>query len=98
MEGFYQNLLVDYYFTIMEFCDGGDLEDFIKGHDVKEELMPVYLRMFSEMAEAIAYLHDKKHFHRDLKPANVLLMFPTGSKDFKDLIIKVGDFGFTKNL
>lgn len=60
--------------------------------------MPVYLRLFSEMTDAIGYLHKSKHMHRDLKPANVLLMYPPGSTDIKQLIVKVGDFGLAKNL
>ena len=88
------------YVAILEYCTGGDLEDFIKVHGGKEELMPVYLRLFYEMTDAIAYMHngERKHMHRDLKPANVLLMFPSESSDFKKLIVKLGDFGLSKDM
>ena len=81
VEGFIQVMFIERYVTIMEYCDGGDLEDFIKLHGGQKELMPLYLRMFSEMTEAIAYMHNmkSKHMHRDLKPQNVLLMFPPGT-------------------
>lgn len=79
LDGFIEKIFTGLlYVAILEYCDGGDLEDFIKEHGGKEELMPVYLRLFYEMADAVAYMHDgkRKHMHRDLKPPNILLMFP----------------------
>lgn len=39
-----------FYVAVMDYCDGANLEDFIRDQGGKEELLPVYVRMFLDMA------------------------------------------------
>lgn len=77
---------------IMEYAEGGDLEQFLqrrkKARNPVEE--PLLWRLCYELCQALAYLHDRDIMHRDLKPLNVFL---TG-----DMRVKVGDFGLSKNV
>ncbi|KAH3764629.1 serine/threonine-protein kinase Nek2 [Pelomyxa schiedti] len=62
----------------MEFCDGGDMGNWIKrrssrlGHwtPVRDELI---FRWAYEFCSGMEYIHRTGWLHRDLKPANVLL-------------------------
>lgn len=70
----------DIYYVIVEYCDGGTLEDYIhhmkksKKH-IKEELI---WKIFIQISLGIAYLHRNHLIHRNIKPSNILL-----TKDFK---------------
>ncbi|XP_057679541.1 serine/threonine-protein kinase pdik1l-B-like [Corythoichthys intestinalis] len=73
---------------VMEYCDGGDLNQYIlsrppdtyKNHSVMQQL-----------SSAVAFLHNLGIIHRDLKPDNVLVsVTPNGP------IFKVADFGLSK--
>lgn len=71
----------------MELAEGGDLLEFIK----KRGPLPNNLarRMFSELAQAIRYIHNLQITHRDLKCENILLD--------KNYHIKLADFGFGRS-
>lgn len=59
---------------IMEYCDGGNLLEWIKRnrrHELLNEL--IVLNMFQEICEAVYSCHQQSVIHRDLKPENVLL-------------------------
>jgi serine/threonine protein kinase len=52
------------------------------------------MNYFSMILVGLHYLHSKNIVHRDLKPANILLdRLEDGIK-----ILKIGDFGISKNL
>lgn len=73
-------------YIAMEHAGHGDLLEFIKLRGaVAEEKARV---MFSQMAQAINYLHSQNIVHRDLKCENLLL--DNGNN------IKVSDFGFAR--
>ncbi|KAL5008819.1 hypothetical protein ScPMuIL_014400 [Solemya velum] len=74
-------------FIIMEHAGHGDLLEFIKLRGpIPEERAKV---MFSQLVDAIDYLHKNKIAHRDLKCENVLL---DGMNN-----LKVTDFGFSRS-
>ena len=77
---------------VMEFCEGSDLKNFINEHkqsNKKIEEKQIYL-FIHDICKGLLDIHSKKLIHRDLKPANIFLT--------KDLKIKIGDFGITKQL
>ena len=68
----------------MEYCEGSTLESLIEQHPYRE-LESTKWRIFSQIAEALYYLHNKGLIHRDLKPQNIFLD--------KNYNVKLGDFG-----
>lgn len=78
------------FYIVMEFCDGGDLEKFIKlrhGSLLPENQV---LHIFVQISLAIKHIHDRKILHRDLKTQNVFLTTAG--------IVKLGDFGIARIL
>jgi tRNA A-37 threonylcarbamoyl transferase component Bud32 len=75
-------------YLIMEFCEGGELFDYIVKHTrIKES---VAVRFFHQIIDGIDYLHKVNVIHRDLKPENLLMQRrPEGWH------IKVVDFGLS---
>jgi len=75
---------------LMEYCPYGSVEDYLlkRGSSVSLE---VRVRWASQMAQALAYLHNRKPnylIHRDLKPQNFMLT--------PSLQCKIGDFGISR--
>lgn len=74
---------------VMEFADGGDLNQ-----RIKEAVSPFpedrVLFWFTQICLAIKHIHDRKILHRDLKSQNIFLM----NNDF----VKLGDFGIARVL
>jgi serine/threonine-protein kinase Chk1 len=67
----------------MELADGGDLFDKIEADSgVSEDIAHVY---FTQLINAVGYMHSKGVAHRDIKPENVLLS--------ADGDLKLADFG-----
>ena len=87
-------------FYTMEYVDGQSLTDLIKsGRTVKDERLTK--KIFSQMLDALSYVHKKQIIHRDLKPDNMIvtyrgdnvkiLDFGLASADyFDDNLVKVG--------
>ena len=87
-------------FYTMEYVDGQSLTDLIKtGRTVKDERLTK--KLFSQMLDALSYVHKKQIIHRDLKPDNIIvtyrgdnvkiLDFGLASADyFDDNLVKVG--------
>ena len=69
-------------FFVMEFVDGLPLNAWVRTHDIGTSGV---VRLFLQVAEAVAHAHACGIVHRDLKPANVLVT-PAGQP-------KVLDFG-----
>ena len=73
------------YYIIMEYCDGGELFNYIVE---KEKLDENEASMFFyQLINALEYIHSLGIAHRDLKPENLLLI--------ENKIIKIIDFGLS---
>ncbi|XP_050147030.1 serine/threonine-protein kinase ATG1a-like isoform X1 [Malus sylvestris] len=82
----------DRIFLVLEYCDGGDLADYIRRHGkVSETVARHFMR---QLAAGLQVLQEKHLIHRDLKPQNLLLS--TTVEDTPHL--KIGDFGFARSL
>ncbi len=54
-----------FIYIIMEYCEGGSLDHFIKNKPLAE---PLARRLMIQLAEALRYLESQRIIHRDLKP------------------------------
>jgi eukaryotic-like serine/threonine-protein kinase len=86
-------------FIVMEFVGGRTLESLIRKMEMRADPPPTSvdeqtLSIASRVAEALAYLHERRIIHRDVKPANVFLS--TSVIGDTPSTVKLGDFGVTK--
>ena len=77
---------------VMEYCDNGDLCNFLKhkkkkGIPLEEDLI---WQIFIKITLGLTAIHKMKILHRDLKTLNIFLN--------KDMGIKIGDLGVAKEL
>jgi serine/threonine-protein kinase ULK/ATG1 len=91
---------VSHVYLVMEFCDGGDLADYLQ---TMKTLSEATIRFFlTQISGAMRALHEKGVVHRDLKPQNILLCYnpnsPTGGRSPTDITLKIADFGFARFL
>ena len=76
---------VDSFYSVMEFCDGGELFNYIvekKRLSEKETAFYYY-----QIINGLEYIHSLGIVHRDLKPENLLLT--------KEHLLKIIDFGLS---
>ena len=73
------------YYIIMEYCDGGELFNYIVEKEKLEENEASMF--FYQLINALEYIHSLGIAHRDLKPENLLLL--------DNKIIKLIDFGLS---
>jgi eukaryotic-like serine/threonine-protein kinase len=66
-----------YYYTILEYIEGGSLKQMLKNHE-RLELGPA-LSIFKQIALALDYAHTLNIVHRDISPGNVLVEQSTGT-------------------
>jgi uncharacterized protein (TIGR02145 family) len=72
---------------VMEYIEGETLKDYLdrKGKLGDDEIKSLY----TQMLDAIGYVHEQKLVHRDIKPSNFMIT-PNGR-------VKLMDFGIAKN-
>ncbi len=77
----------------MEYCDAGDLYDYIKTERYFTERKVASI--ISQLFSALAHLHKMKMVHRDIKPENIVLFNKKGNQDQDqdEVEIKIIDFG-----
>ncbi|MCW5823339.1 MAG: serine/threonine protein kinase [Cyanobacteria bacterium TGS_CYA1] len=77
-------------YLVMDFLEGKSLEDII------ERQGPIsldrFLHIFSQVCQALSYIHSRSIIHRDLKPSNIMLVKTQSSDEF----VKLVDFGIAK--
>ena len=73
------------YYLVIQYCNNGDLESYLKKMGKLSEEEAVYFLM--QIANGFQVLHKNKIMHRDVKLANLFL---------QDDQIVIGDFGFAK--
>ena len=81
---------VNYFYIIMEYCEGGDLFSYLEDRHFRLPEQQV-AKFMHKMCAAIYYIHSYGITHRDLKPENVLM---TSKNDEADL--RILDFGLSK--
>src|SRR5437660_2059732 len=74
-------------YLVMELVDGAPIDEYCAANKLS---VPVRLRLFLSVCEAVSYAHRHLVVHRDLKPSNILIA--------KDGTIKLLDFGVAKVL
>ncbi|XP_029985244.1 serine/threonine-protein kinase pdik1l [Sphaeramia orbicularis] len=73
---------------VMEYCDGGDLNQYLLSRPPDEQHNHSVVQ---QLSSAVAFLHHLGIIHRDLKPDNVLVCVT-----HKGPVVKVADFGLSK--
>ena len=79
-------------YLVMEFCEGGELFDYIVNHKKLSEKQAC--KFFQEIINSLEYLHSQSIVHRDIKPENMLLY---NIKEKNKIEIKLIDFGISRN-
>ena len=75
----------DKYYIVMEYCENGELFNYIVDRQKLNEEEASYF--FYQLINGLDYIHHKNIVHRDLKPENLLLG--------KGNILKIVDFGLS---
>ena len=82
----------DYYYLIMEKCDG-DLEDLLnKNNNGFSD--SIIKNILLQLNEAFKMMRAKNIIHRDLKPKNIFIKYSSGYNN--NFTIKLGDFGLSR--
>ncbi|XP_032355681.1 eIF-2-alpha kinase GCN2 [Etheostoma spectabile] len=76
-------LIAHHLYIQMEYCEKSTLRDTID-HGLHQDQNRLW-RLFREILDGLAYIHEQGMIHRDLKPVNIFL----DSQDH----VKIGDFG-----
>ncbi|KAI6237831.1 BMA-TLK-1, isoform e [Aphelenchoides besseyi] len=82
----------DSFCTVLEYCDGNDLDCYLKMHKTIPEKEARVIIM--QVVSALKYMNERKNpvIHYDLKPANILLKSGSPGE------IKITDFGLSKTM
>ena len=96
-----------YLFLILEYCNAGNLEEFLKLRGTLTEEEAVFI--FYKILKGLQYLKENQVVHRDLKNENIFIKFDKYRKSqhcqfiYQETIderfeFKIGDFGFATRL
>ena len=88
----------DLAFFVMEYVQGGDLEQYLNSFINSNILMPInkVLTLIRQILMGLNTLHmsNPPIIHRDLKLKNILLTFDNCG----EIVVKISDFGFSKEV
>ncbi|KAK3101164.1 hypothetical protein FSP39_001442 [Pinctada imbricata] len=76
---------------VTEFCDQGDLAQFLEARNGKILEEARIVEWFQQICSALEYMHSQQMLHRDMKTQNVFLTGP-------NMVAKLGDLGLAKVL
>jgi serine/threonine protein kinase len=79
------------FYLVLEFCEGGDLGQYIKSHGAVSE--QVAQKWMQNLAEGFKALRAKNIIHRDLKLQNILM-----TENSTKAVLKLADFGMSRFL
>lgn len=93
----YCQVLPNEVHLVMEYCNGGDLADYLQA---KGALSETTIQWFlQQTASALKALYEKGIVHRDLKPQNILLCHSgRPNPPISEITLKIADFGFARFL
>ena len=75
----------DVAYMAMEFLEGVDLREVMQR---ERPALPRALDLMSQVAEALAFAHERGVIHRDIKPANIMIV--------RERYAKIMDFGIAR--
>lgn len=73
-------------YMFMDYCKNGDLLEYLRTHGELSQRRTKYF--FTQIVDAVQYLHNGNIAHRDLKCENIFLTH--------NYTVKLGDFGFAR--
>jgi serine/threonine protein kinase len=74
----------EYFFILMEYCDGLTLEKYIQQYANKSIERKMIYCFTSQILKSLVKIHSGGIIHRDIKPSNIFI---------KNDQLKIGDFG-----
>lgn len=77
-------------YIVMDYLEGASLAETLDAGGFMEPRRA--MKIFSQVASALAHAHRNGVIHRDLKPANIMLVEHDGVPDY----VKIVDFGIAK--
>lgn len=82
------NLLAEPPYLVLEYCEGGSLDSFLRERQPWAFVARVVLHALIGLRD----IHRAEGFHRDIKPHNLLL----GRDPIDEWVVKIADFGFAR--
>jgi serine/threonine protein kinase len=87
-----------YIYIISDYCNYSTLSSLFDKILYENDI----LHVFKQIVNALLYIRTFNIYHKDLKPANVLMHVSekliNTDFDINDIVIKLGDFGFSKQI
>jgi|GEM_PF-650159 len=69
------------YYIAMEYAEGDNLRDILKGYIKEGRIMPTeqLMSLLADIADALDYAHTQNIIHRDIKPSNIIVTEKQGA-------------------
>ncbi|CAG2164713.1 unnamed protein product [Oppiella nova] len=83
-------------YLIFEFCSGGELAQLIRKNKRFSE--PIVRHFLQQIATALKTLRSHSIAHMDLKPQNILISSKICGNCWRNVVLKIADFGFAQYL